>query len=502
MSDVVNQYGVGEEHFTQAGDERTEVTSDNNSLPPGAGRWSIPHILTFSQLVNAAIRTYKWDFDEALRHSIENAHAMRRDPIIFASLRARQIPVTQLAWKLELPIDEKHIAFKELSYYTSIAEEAVKSIRGWNKFLLCLQEALWYGKAAVHVQYEWRIIKGHKVLCVKRWYPIHGDKIRYKWDGTVGIQAFPSGAIPTEPSDRWTVHWLTPQERDQFIIHNYEPEDPDFMDGWLAGSIFGVGLRGRLYWLWYLKSLVMSYLIAYLERVGLGGLTVFFYEADNQRSFEEVSRLVAQQLNQHVILLPRNRDGSQGGPGVMRIENTGTAISMFQDLVNGYFDTLIQQLILGQTLTYSTGSATRGVAALHEDTFYRLVKHDALSLQDAITQDLISVIFKYSFPSVSQSLYPSFKFIIDPPNAPQLLNYAVALTQLGIPVDEQQLRDITGLKAPRHGEDIANVNMAPYMPSESSIPFINEILKRRATNERVESTNGKPEQGTEEPIRR
>jgi hypothetical protein len=92
--------------------------------------------------------------------------------------------------------------------------------------------------------------------------------------------------------------------------------------------------------------------------------------------------------------------------------------------------------------------------------------------------------------------------MIDPPNAPQLLNYAVALTQLGIPVDEQQLRDITGLKAPRHGEDIANVNMAPYMPSESSIPFINELLQRRAANEHTKSTNGQPEPGTEEPIRR
>lgn len=460
-------------------DDRPEPDKSN---PPGFGGWAIPHFLTFSGLVNAAIRAYRWSFDEALRHSHENALAMRRDPVIFMSLRARQIPLSQLAWKLELPIQPTHPLYDKLSEKVHIVEDAIRRHTFLGKIILALSEAIWYGKAAVHIQYQWSLVRGHRVLTIKDWYPINGDKVRYKWDGTVGIQIFPASGMRAEPSDRWTVHWLTPSEREQFIIHNYEPEDVDFIEFELGGSIKGVGLRSRLYWLWYLKSIVMSYLLTYLERVGLGGVTVFFYEAENKRSFDEVKQLVEAQVNSPVLLFPRRRDGGQGGPGIMRLDNSGAAIAMFHGLVNEYFDNLIQQLILGQQLTYKSGGSGlvgSGIAELHGDTFSRLVKYDAISLADSLTRDLVHIIMRHSFPEISEELYPRFSFIIDPPNADKVLQYATILAQMGIPVDEQQLREITGLIAPKATESIANVNLAPYMASASSLPFMDELLAKK-----------------------
>lgn len=457
---------------------------------PGYGRWAVPHVITFAGLVNQAIRAYHWAFDEALRHSHENALAMRRDPVIRSALRARKVPVIQLAWKLE--IDKTHIESQEqerlLSRYASICEKSIRSIPEFPKLLYCLMDAIWYGKSGVQCQYEWKIIDGRSVLCVKNWYPINGDKIRFKWDGTVGITVYQSQEIEATPSDRYLVHFLSPQEREQFIIHNYEYDDPDFLDVTMAGSRYGTGIRNEIYWFWFLKSIVLSYLISYLEKVGIGGMTIFFYESGNPRSFDEVKRLVETQANQHVMLFPRNRDGSQGGPGVMRIDNSGTAVGMFHSLVSDYFDAKIQSLILGQTLTYSADTSSRALAQVHENTFFRLVQFDALSLASSITRDLVRVIYKYSFPEVPEHLYPRFTFIIPPPNSDVMLNYAQILASMGIAVDENQLRDITGLVAPKRNEPLANINMAPYMPSESSIPFINEIINRENRTDRTQES--------------
>ncbi|MEM4323591.1 MAG: hypothetical protein QXO37_07015, partial [Candidatus Nitrosocaldaceae archaeon] len=50
---------------------------------------TLPHYITFSQLVNLGTRTYRYTFDEALRNNRVNALAMRRDPIVYYSLRMR-----------------------------------------------------------------------------------------------------------------------------------------------------------------------------------------------------------------------------------------------------------------------------------------------------------------------------------------------------------------------------------------------------------------------------
>lgn len=474
-----NNSTLTQSEFTSAGESET-VGKEQLSFAPGYGKWTVPHVITFAGLVNQAIRAYHWAFDEALRHSHENALAMRRDPVIRAALRARKIPVVQLAWKLEY--DESNINSEKeqrlLSRYASICEKAIRATPELYKMFYSLMDAIWYGKSAVQVQYQWKIIEGRNVLTIKNWFPINGDKIRYKWDGTVGITVYQSKEIESVPSDRYLVHFLSPREREQFIIHNYEYDDPDFLDITMAGSRYGVGIRNEIYWFWFLKSIVLSYLVSYLEKVGIGGITVFFYESGNQRSFEEVKRLVETQANQHVMIFPRNRDGSQGGPGVMRIDTSGSAVGMFHSLVSEYFDAKILNLILGQTLTYSSDGATRAAAQVHENTFFRLIQFDALSLASALTRDLVRVIYRHSFPEVPEHLYPRFTFIIPPPNSDTMLNYAQILTSMGIAVDENQLRDITGLVAPKRTENIANVNLAPYIPSESTIPFINEILAK------------------------
>ena len=51
---------------------------------PGDGAQPIPHYISFSQVVNWASRSYRYTFDEALRHSAKNTLALRRDPVEWA----------------------------------------------------------------------------------------------------------------------------------------------------------------------------------------------------------------------------------------------------------------------------------------------------------------------------------------------------------------------------------------------------------------------------------
>jgi len=67
------------------------------TAPPNFGRFPISHIQTFSGLTSSLAKVYR-PSDEALRHSVENAHMMLHDPSIWGPLSARMQMVALLNW--------------------------------------------------------------------------------------------------------------------------------------------------------------------------------------------------------------------------------------------------------------------------------------------------------------------------------------------------------------------------------------------------------------------
>jgi hypothetical protein len=434
-------------------------------LPYNEGLPSVPPFMAFSQLVNTYSRTFL-TYDEASRQGRDQALACRRDPTIFEALRARQMPVSQLQW---------HVAAEDPNdvEQASVAEAITKGIRRmprFQQFLMCQLEAIWYGKAGCQIAWQWDWVNGMKIHRPRQWWPVNGDKIVFRFDGTPGVlvhATYPGSWVPTQQG---RAHFLDGNERATLCVHQHEPEDPDFYEGDLASGLFGVGLRSRVFWYWYLKTQTMQFLMDYIERFGSGGTTIYFYEAGNKDSLEEMSKVASSQFGNNVLLLPRYRDNPNGGPGIDRFEPSASGVQLVQNLITTYFDDTNRRLILGQDLT-STTSPTglgSGVAALHGETFSRIISYDAINLQESLSLELVAPMQRF----MGKGHLPPCKFMfeVDAPNTQTILGAAQAFFELGGAVDEEKLREAVGLPAPEPGKAILSKQQMMSPQSAGTIP--------------------------------
>jgi len=436
-----------------------------SSLPAGMGKGAFPHFLSFSELVNFQSRSYRWNHDEALRHSTANALAMRRDPIVMSALRARQIPVSQLSWHIDCqnPEDMRQSAAAKL------VTDLIKRTPRLQQMMMCLLEAVFYGRYAIQISYGWDFSDGKRRMVVKDFKPINGDKMAFRWSGNAGILVHALFEGDWEITERGRTHFFTDYERDQIVIHKHEPEDADFFEASLAGGVHGVGIRSRIYWFWYLRSQTMSFLMDYLERMGAGGLTIAYYEHGNPQSLEDVKSCMENQFKNHTILFPRYRDTTTGGPGIERIEPSNNGAQLLESLVTNYFDAQIRRLILGQDLTSQAGpGGSDGVATLHGETFNRIIKYDAVALQDTLTQDFVRILQKYNVPHDIPPL--RFMFDVDKVNAGEMLEAANQFYQMGGSIDEDELRTTIGLSRPKQGGAVLTQNMPMNPATLGTVP--------------------------------
>lgn len=441
----------------EAGFPLPEAPADPH-IVPGLGADALPHYLTFSQITNWANRTYRWGHDEALRASRTNALAIRRDPVIMDALRTRQIPLVQLSWHLECENDQDQRQAEGVAFCTKTIEETPR----FQQLKMHLAEALWYGRYGVDLEYEWNWRDGQKYMRIRGYKPINGDKILFKFSGAAGVLVHATYPGTWQTTEMGRAHFFTPREREQIILHRHEPEDSDFFEPELAGSLQGVGIRGRIYWLWYLRSQVTAFLMDYLERMGAGGLTVYYYEAGNLKSLQEVKTAAETQWRNNGLLFPRYRDGSTGGPGIQVVDSSPAGAQLIQALVTDYYDRIIRGYIVGEGAEDAKGSGLgSGISDYLEGEKGRRIKYDAVNLQETLTLDLVRPLQKYS----PYRDCPPFRFVfdIDKPNTAEIMGAAQAFYEMGGAVDEDHLRSIVGLEKPQQGHSILSKmgNMQP-----------------------------------------
>lgn len=316
---------------------------------------------------------------------------------------------------------------------------------------------------------------------VDKHQPVHGDSIGHKWDGTPYILLYSAAARqvaaaggevfdPRDPDARP----LPPGEitmttggsyglvlrdsywRDRFVLHSHLSVAAEFFDVDRAEAVHGVGVRDVLYWFWWLKNEWLEWIVTYFERVGLG-LTLWYFEAGNSQSYNEMFRLAEQQSRRVNLLVPWYADKRGGGAGgVERVETPTAGAESLLKLIE-HWEGYAERYIIGQKLSSdhrgSGGLGGSGAAEFQADTKHQIIKFDAENLDCTYTQDWVQPTLRATFPELAD-VPARWKFSVPDPAQDGKLEAVTKCYAMGVDFLKHEVRGLTGLSDPQPGDDI------------------------------------------------
>lgn len=432
-------------------------------LPPNLGRPILPHVVTFSGMTGSLSKVYQ-PSDEALRHSVDNAHMMLLDPTVSGPLQARQMMTALLNWSVESEDDKDPVLKGAADELTDILRRTPR----FTEYKRWLGEGIWYGRSAIQNQYaKWRGRDGKDRIVIGGWKPVSGDKLLFRYDdgsgryedGQLGVRVSRStlhddvitGSYELEATAQGMAYFLKGWERSKFAVHKHMIRDGEYEDITSGGSIHGVGLRSFLYWVWYQKQETMLQMVTLIERTG-NGFTIYYYPEGNARAKAEVDDVARSQGHTNVIKLPH----SSGDPDAYRIEqippNTA-GLDALSDLVENHFGDMITRFILGQTLSTkaaATGLGS-GVADLHKESLSDIVRYDAVNMEETLTKEVLLPLRDFNFPKLrTVEFRVRLSTDADAPEA-QLAKIKQAW-DMGAKIKATDIMDRIGLSVPKSDE--------------------------------------------------
>lgn len=447
---------------TESVDRQVDPAAGFPDAPPNFGRPIAPHIATFIGVESSFSKAYRFA-DEALKHSRLNAAMMINDPAITEPLFSRMLLTSQLAWHIE-PEDVDDPRQKQVAEELTMLCQRIPHFTDYRFELLW---AIFLGRYAIENQFETIHKNGRDYYSIKKWIPVDGDKLLFRFDDgsgkydpdQIGIRMSPAivkqdelaGAHELEPTYDGLGYFLKSWERRAFVLHRHMRMDGAYESPRDAGRIHGVGLRSFLYWSWYQKQETLAQLVEIVER-SAAGFTIYYYPEGNQAAKEEVEKIAATQAHTNILIMPRSADGLDAyEPQVIAANTAG--IDALNDLITSRFDHAIKRMILGQILS-SEADATglgSGVATLQKDTLSNIVDYDSDNLSETLTRELVWVLRDLNFPEWRDV---NFRFVIDAESSDPAKDLA-ALRQgweMGAEFKEQAVHDILGTSPPKTGE--------------------------------------------------
>lgn len=443
-------------------------------MPPNAGEFPVPHIMTLQGLVTNISKVYRVS-DEALNDSFDQARFMEYDIGIWECIEARIRSCVLLDWHLE-PEDEKD------PEQVACVEQLTKILKYTPRFMQLREQlmlAIWYGRSGVQIKPGWDWIGRQPYIKPIQWLPIHGDKIVFRlMDGDlshrqnqVGIRVGLTYNVgdriykglydqygnrkpdhwQIEPTDRGLAYFLTEADEKLLCIHKHQIQDAAFERPIDAGRIHGVGIRNRIYWEWFMKQSTLQWLMEYVERSAFG-LELWFYPMHNEKAKADAQAAIKQRVGafRNVLMVPVPPDDGSGQQyGVQHVETGLAGADLLQGLVEKYFGHRIKRLILGQTLTTeadATGLGS-GVASIHLLSFRDIVKYDSVNLQETMTDWINYSIKPWNFPNSS---HYRIRFVIEtePVDADEKLTAMEKAWNMGARIKEKDVLDAIGAAAP------------------------------------------------------
>lgn len=488
-----------------------------DGLPITSEKWGrdgypLPHVLQMGAIIQSGYEVF-WDrWDEARRHSRENALAMEKDCFLQSLLQERALATATLKWHVHCD-NERDPYQKALKDGMQRVLAATPHRTRMNYEIL--KGGLWYGRTANQRVYEWReisvpVVKAMPVepgisppggsfrpapdksslpgglsgglpgapgavpaavttteerrrsLCVRQHQPVHGDSILHKFDGTPVIMMYPpaadtlAGAQTTySPISKAVV--LTGTWRERFVVYSHESKPAEFFDYEKAEAIHGSGLRDVAYWSWWMKTEYLEWFTTFFERFGLG-LRLWGYEAGNSASYDEVFALATAASRRVNVLVPifGGKSGQQQVGGLTSIETPIQGADAIRVMLE-YFDAQMERYFVGQSMSggadSESGLGGTGRAKFVANTKYQLVKYDAENLADCYTSDWLRPVQRWTYPECRDIPLEYRLNVPDPDNAEKLAGVQ-ACVSFGVDFKKDEVRALTGMSDPQPGDDI------------------------------------------------
>lgn len=435
--------------------------------PRGDAMMPVPVPVQFAGTTGWTGRAFWMQHDEALQHSRANAWRMRLDPVIDACMRLRTYPTSLLSFHIDPDDDED-------PYQVECATKAQKILKRMPGFHFArhslLDDGTFTGRCGIKIRWEKQFKQNRLWEVPTKFEHVSGDKLVFFWNGDVGIAVQGSFTGQTRPIPGYPgrAYVFNREEREQLICYQFEPTDAHFDRPTKAGSIAGLGLRDKLYWVWALKDRVWSMSMDFLEWFARG-LSIFYFRNGNAEHYNQVKQWVESQWGNSVMLMPDILANENQNKKVFEhIQPTNANPQFLMTLITDYFDRLFKEIILGQTLTSGTAPTGlgSGVATAHQTTFDNIVKYDAIGTDEVISRDLLGPFYRANFPGCPRGHYVSE---VDDPNVQQMIDNAHEIFDMGGAVPEQPLLEVAGLPAVKPGDTILT-NVQPMQPMAANQP--------------------------------
>lgn len=456
----------------------------------GLGDWAIPPAYQAAVVYNEPWRNFLIGRgDAALRNDPNFALAIEQDPLVQRVLRERTDGVLSL--KLQLWVEDDRDPYNKAvrdSVWSTIEETFYRK----DMLRYLHKNGSWVGKTAVQPVYEWKMRNRPNPLSpqqriptkcpiITNWVTTDGDSIGFQWDGTPFVLVNPSYGLELPDAELTNTNMsravvLRGTWRDKFIVHRHQAGSIPYWHGDRSEAVFGIGIRNVIYYLVWLRTQLLSNVLDYAERTGLG-LRIWRFQAGNEKSRQAVEAAArASMIDKTNILLPSFVTTSgKSAEAVEVLESSTGGANLLIQMLNQWGDELCLYVI-GQTLSSGTegaGLGGSGVAGMHAATKNQIIALDAENLAETITREIVWKVQGWQNPESVGRTTLRAEFETSPPNVTELMDNAIKFFNVGGEIPVSYLAKLAGVPMADEGEQtlsLAKLQQMQQMLAPQPVP--------------------------------
>jgi len=403
----------------------------------------------------AGVRLYDPSF--ALTRDANIGEKLRRDPIIKNAIDVRLHAIAGRNIKIEARSDRD-----EDKAAADIIDDLFRELGDWSMSRYRLAESIVDAQSYAWVTGRRQIMKaGSDEVEAEWWVPRKLkdiDERRLRWgleDRKAVLQITPAN----QTGYIW--HTLTDDDRRQLIHVRYEDSE-----GRLG---YGRGLRDALYHYHWAKGVVLREGLNGLERWAQAWPVVKI----DTKAIGDSSQTTDQIKSAYLDVFKKHR--ARFGAVVIDKEDevewpnaSGTGHRMVTEFLN-YLDAGITRVITGALLPSGGGAAVGSLARAKEegDTAESLVQFDRGVLDEALTRDLVSLVWRMNrenlrMAGLGNARMPSLRTVNEKKEDTNKNALVIAtLLAAGVPVKKEEVYQKTGLTMPAEGDEVIEGSKEP-----------------------------------------